>query len=175
MFHLFHSFIKTLSNQETGSLTPAQLKEGTGHQLPPTGQMIKLQIMSGETGTPYPLLPLPSGVPSTEALSCSSSMFSITPVPCREANVDPWSCCGDPLRCNPELLCGLMHSWQERDHSCCFPQLLPCTEHGKKHFQTPLLCLLPKTIHRDRTGCCNITESGYQQKEGEQGRMWDIE
>lgn len=57
MFHLFHSFAKTLSNQGRGSLTPAQLKEGTGHQLPATGQMIQPRMMPGEAGPPIPCCP----------------------------------------------------------------------------------------------------------------------
>lgn len=64
---------------------------------------------------------LPSGVPSTEVLSRCSSEVSATPVPCREANVCPWSCCGGPLRSSLELLRGLMPSCQERDHSMLLP------------------------------------------------------
>ena len=58
---------------------------------------------------------------------------------------------------------------------CLFPRLLPCTKHVKKHFQTPLPSLLPKAIHRNRIGHCNINGSSYQQEEGMKGRMWDNE
>lgn len=61
---IFSIHLLRLSHQGRGSLTPAQLKEGTGHQLPATGQMIQPQMMSGEAGPPHPLLPCPVVCPA---------------------------------------------------------------------------------------------------------------
>lgn len=52
-----------------------------------------------------------------------------------------------------------------------FWSLLLCAEHSKKHVQMSFPSLLPKEIHRNGIGHCNVSGPSYQQEEDMKGRM----